>query len=179
MRVALNMALFLVLCELAGCCSKPDQPKAETVPGVWAAPPGELTYPRNVTPEQTQLLTELGDLKWFTPVASKEYGERTQRQFAELLGKIQNARLPGLASPQDIRISQSEIKNTSNRDVLIVLQHETGRDVAVRTHWLPAGKSIPNRSAFAGWGKVWIIAPQIKGDTEPTVRGGGKPAPQP
>ena len=166
MKTALNTVLAFAVCVLVAGCSKAGQPKADATPEVWTAPCGEPTYPKGTTQEQTQLLIQLGDLKWFTPVASKEYREQTQRQFAELQDKIQKAGLPRLASPGDIQVSQTEIKNTSDRDVLIVLQHETGRDVAVRTHWLPAGKSIPNRSSFAGWGKVWIIAPKMKNNTE-------------
>jgi hypothetical protein len=179
MKQTRTMILALAVVAIIVGCSRPVQTKPAARSQVQVTPSGELTYPESVTPEQRLLLTQLGDLKWFTSIATKEYRERTEREFAQLLDKIQTAGLPKIASPEDIQVSPSEIRNRSDRDVLIVLQHETGYDVAVRTHWLPVGKSIPNRSAFAGWGKVWIIAPKIKEDTEPTVRGDGEPAPQP
>jgi len=135
----------------------------------WASPSGEPTYPRKLTIAQRQLLVRLGDAKWFTPGAtgeSKEHQERRRREFTALLDKIKTAGLPGLATAAGIEVSQSKIKNTSQHDVLIVLQHETGQDVAIRTHWLTAGQAIPNRSAFSGWGRVWILSPRKKRDTE-------------
>ena len=138
-----------------------------------ATPSGEPTYPRKLTADQRQLLIQLGDLKWFTPGASgepKEYEERRQRDFVGLLDKIKTAGLPVPAKPADIEVSQSEIKNISKNDVLIVLQHETGMDVAIRTHWLTAGQTIPNRSAANEWGRVWILSPKMKQDTEFSAR---------
>jgi hypothetical protein len=134
-----------------------------------ATPSGEPTYPKKLTAGQKQLLIQLGDPKWFTPGASgdpNEYEERRERDFVGLLDKIKTAGLPGLAKPADIEVSQCEIKNVAKHDVLIVLQHETGMDVAIRTHWLTAGQTIPNRSAANEWGRVWILSPKTKQDSE-------------
>jgi hypothetical protein len=135
----------------------------------WQNDGGMATYPKKLTNDQRQLLVRLGDAKWFIPGASgepKEHEERRQRDFMGLLDKIKTAGVPVLARPADIEVSPSEIKNISKHDVLIVLQHETGMDVAIRTHWLTAGQTIPNRSAANEWGRVWILSPKMKQDAE-------------
>jgi len=169
MKYALSITLSIAVCAVLVSCGKSVAPNPLNAPDEWAAPSGEPTYPRKLTIDERQLLVQLGDFKWFTPGASgesKEHRERRKREFTALLDKIKTAGLPRLATAADIEVSQSKIKNTSEHDVLIVLQHETGHDVAIRTHWLTAGQAIPNRSAFSGWGRVWILSPKKKQDTE-------------
>jgi hypothetical protein len=89
-----------------------------------------VVYPIELSPEQETVLNELTKL-----LGGGEMPPGLEEQ-------IRNNKLPALAGSADLEITDGCFKNISIRDVLIVVAHETGDDLAVRTHWLQPGEFV-------------------------------------
>ena len=129
---------------------------------------GDVVYPVELTAKQKSALAALASLSWQIPPdpgETKEWQTRRLRQWEELLASLPKLGLPGLAKCEEIQVTKEKIANTSGNDLLVVIAHETGRDIAHRTHWIEAGQSIPNRSIYGnGMMRCRILWPRPKGE---------------
>ena len=111
----------------------------------------DIIYPVELTEKQKSALTSLTSWRWYAPKNPRELEEaRTKRieEWTTLGESLPKLSLPRLAVSGDIQVTEETITNKSDLDVLVVIAHETGIDIAHRTHWIKAGESIPNQSIF-------------------------------
>jgi len=93
-----------------------------------------VEYPINLNTEQKYVMNRLTAL-------DVEFNSK-DKEFYDLVNQLKSLKLPPLAILADLEITDRHFKNISNHDVLLVVSHITGRDIAVRTHWLKPGQSL-------------------------------------
>ncbi|MCP3901103.1 MAG: hypothetical protein GY707_15470 [Desulfobacteraceae bacterium] len=108
-----------------------------------------VEYPIKLSVEQKYVLNELTALN--VKFNSKD------KEFYNLVDQLTKSKLPPLAKWIDLEITDRHFRNISKKDVLIIVAHITGRDLAVRTHWLKTGQSI-KRSAMGSD----LVYPKLK-----------------
>ena len=104
-----------------------------------------VEYPIKLSTEQEYVLNEL------TAFGVKFSTE--DKEFYNLVDRVKKSKLPSLAKLSDLEITDRYFKNISKHDVLVVVSHITGQDLAVRTHWLKKGQLI--KRSFMGTDLVY------------------------
>jgi len=131
----LQIVLFLISCFfIISCTRSTKMAKENEKAGLPMFSNWDVKYPVDLSSEQKNALYRLTSLNLDFTSQDKE--------FNNLVAQLKKLALPPLAALTDLEITENHFKNVSNNDVLIIVEHNTGRDIAVRTHWLKKGQHI-------------------------------------
>lgn len=106
----------------------------------------EVTYPPDLNEAQRALIMKLAN----------HSGKLSEVQIQQWQTQLAAAHLPPLATRTELEIASTHVTNKAPKDRLVVIEHYTGRDIAIRTHWLKPAETVKFGVLGTGSSKVLI-----------------------